>query len=177
MEFGIADITNGWFYWFIKDNEKKVEITASRYAEADFVKQFIVNLTELIRDKREKRFSIYAEPGFTTINMSIDRNNNFNLELAFEHRSDLPNDDMQKAKCYYKFVTSAYQMRSEFVPTILKSFNHYQRSHLMLDCYEENWTVAIGSKNSESFFFPFKELQELHQTASDWGLTDDICNV
>jgi hypothetical protein len=33
MEFGIIDITNGWFRWYLKDNDKKVEITASRYAE------------------------------------------------------------------------------------------------------------------------------------------------
>lgn len=167
MEFGITDITNGWFYWFLKDNKKKVEITASRYAEVDFVKQFLVNLTELIRDKKENRFSIFTEPGFTTVNMSIDRNNNFNLEVAFEHISDILNDDMQKAKHYYKFVTSTYLMRNEFVPTILKSFNRYQRSHLMLDYYDENWTLAIGAMNRENFSFPFKELQELNQTAID----------
>ncbi len=167
MEFGITDITDGWFNWYLKDNKKGVEIIASRYAEEDFVKQFLINLTEFIRDKKEKRFSIFAEPGFVTINMSIDQSDNFNLELAFEHMSDLPDEDMQKAKKYYKFVTSMYLMRTEFVPTILKAFKRYERSHLMLDCYEENWTVAIGWMNREKFSFPFNELQELHLTASD----------
>jgi hypothetical protein len=167
MEFGIRDITNGWFNWYLKDNEKKVEIIASRFAEEDFVKQFLTNLTVVIRDKKETRFSIFAERGFATLNMSIDQNNNFNLELAFEHMSDLPDEDMQKAKKYYKFVTSMYLMRTEFVPTILKEFKRYERSHLMLDCYEENWTVAIGEMDSEKFTFPFHELQELHLTASD----------
>lgn len=167
MEFGIMEITNGWFNWYLKDNEKRVEITASRYAEEDFVKQFFVSLIEFIRDKKEKRFSVFADPGFVTVNMSIDQNNNFNLELAFEHMSDLPDEDMKKAKKYYKFVTSMYLMRTEFVPTILKEFMRYERSHLMLDCYEENWTVAIGGRDSEKFLFPFKELQELHLTASD----------
>lgn len=167
MEFGIIDITNGWFNWYINDDEKRVEITASRYAEEDFVKQLLVSLTELIRDKKEKRFSIYAEPGFVTVNMSIDQNNNFNLEFAFEHMSDLPNEDMKMAKKHYRFVTSMYLMRTEFVPTILKAFKRYERSHLMLDCYEENWTVGIGERDSENFTFPFNELQELHLTASD----------
>lgn len=167
MEFGITDITNGWFNWYLKDNEKRVEIIASRYAEEDFVKQFLTNLTVVIRDKKETRFSIFAEPGFATVKMSIDRNNNFNLELAFEQMSDILYDDMQKAKNYYKFITSMYLMRTEFVPTILKAFTRYERSHLMLDCYEENWTVAIGGMDSEKFSFPFNELQELHLTASD----------
>jgi hypothetical protein len=167
MEFGITDITNGWFNWYLKDNEKKVEITASRYAEVDFVKQFLVNLTELVRDKKEKRFSVFTEPGFITVNMSIDQNKNFNLELAFEYLSDLPDEDMKKTKKYYKFVASMYQMRTEFVPTVLKAFKRYERSHLMLDCYEENWTLAIGGMDSEKFIFPFNELQELHLTASD----------
>lgn len=167
MEFSITDITNGWFRWCLTDNDKRVEMTASRYAELDFAKQFLENLTELIRYKKEKRFSILAEPGFATVNMSIDRNNNFNLEIAFEHMSELPDDDIRKAKHYYKFLTSMYRMRTEFVPTILEAFNYYQRSHLMLDCYEENWTVAIGENDSERFSFPFDELQKLHHTASD----------
>lgn len=167
MEFGIIDIANGWFHWYLCDDEKRIEITASRYAEVDFVKQLLISLTEFIRDKKEKRFSIFAEPGFVTVNMSIDQNNNFNLELAFEHMSDLPDSDMKKAKKYYKFVTSMYLMRTEFVPTILKAFKRYERSHLMLDFYEENWTVAIGERDSENFTFPFNELQELHLTASD----------
>ena len=167
MEFGITDITNGWFYWYLKDNEKKVEITASRYAEVDFVKQFLENITELIRDKKEKRFSIFSEPGLATVNMSLDQNNNFILEVAFDHMSDVLNDDMQEANHYYKFITSTYLMRTEFVSSILKTFNHYQRSHIMLDYYDENWTVAIGGMNSENFSFPFKELQKLHQMASD----------
>ena len=167
MKFGIIDITNGWFNWYLEDDEKRVEITATRYAEVDFVKQLLVSLTEFIRDKKEKRFSIYAEPGFVTVNMSIDQNNNFNLELAFEHMSDVLVVDMKKEKKYYKFVTSMYLMRTQFVPTILKAFKRYERSHLMLDCYEENWTVAIGERDSEKFTFPFTELQELHLTASD----------
>lgn len=167
MEFGIIEIANGWFNWYLEDDEKRIEITSSRYAEEDFVKQLLVSLTEFIRDKKEKRFSIDAEPGFVTVNMSIDQNNNFNLELAFEHMSDLPYEDMKKAKKYYRFVTSMDLMRTEFVPTILKAFKRYERSHLMLDCYEENWTVAIGEMNSEKFTFPFNELKELHLTASD----------
>ena len=167
MEFGIIEITNGWFNWYLKDNEKRVEITATRYAEEDFVKQFLTNLTVVIRDKKETRFLIFAEPGFATVNMSIDRNNNFNLELAFEHMEDILDGDMQKSNNYYKFVTSMYLMRTEFVPTIVKAFKRYERSHLMLDCYEENWTVAIGEMYSEKFTFPFNELQELHLTASD----------
>ena len=167
MEFGIIEIANGWFNWYLEDVEKRIEITSSRYAEEDFVKQFLVSLTEFIRDKKEKRFSIYAEPGFVTVNMSIDQNNNFNLEFAFEHMSDLPNEDMKMAKKYYRFVTSMYLMRTEFVPTILKAFKRYERSHLMLDCYEENWTVSIGERDSEKFIFPFNELKELHLTASD----------
>ena len=167
MKFGIIDITNGWFNWYLEDDEKRVEITATRYAEVDFVKQLLVSLTEFIRDKKEKRFSIYAEPGFVTVNMSIDQNNNFNLELAFEHMSDVLVVDKKKKKKYYKFVTSMYLMRTQFVPTILKAFKRYERSHLMLDCYEENWTIAIGEMNSEKFTFPFNELQELHLTASD----------
>lgn len=167
MEFGIIDITDGWFHWFLKDNEKRVEITASRYAEEDFVKQFLTNLTVIIRDKKETRFSIFAEPGFVTVNMSIDQNDNFNLELAFEHMEDLPDEDMKKAKKYYRFVTSMYLMRTEFVLTILKAFKRFERSHLMQDCYEENWTVAIGGMNNEKFSFPFHELQELYLIASD----------
>jgi len=167
MEFGIIEIANGWFNWYLEDDEKRIEITSSRYAEEDFVKQLLVSLTEFIRDKKEKRFSIDAEPGFVTVNMSIDQNNNFNLELAFEHMSDLPYEDMKKAKKYYRFVTSMDLMRTEFVPTILKAFKRYERSHLMLDCYEENWTVAIGERDSENFTFPFNELQELHLMASD----------
>ena len=81
--------------------------------------------------------------------------------------SDLPDEDMKKEKKYYRFVTSMYLMRTKFVPTILKAFKRYERSHLMLDCYEENWTVAIGERDSEKFTFPFTELQELHLTASD----------
>ena len=167
MEFGIIEITNGWFNWYLKDNEKRVEITASRIAEEDFVKRFLTNLTVVIRDKKETIFSIFAEPGFATVKMSVDRNNNFNLELAFEHMEDFLDGDMQKAKKYYKFVTSMYLMRTEFVPTILKAFKRYERTQLMLDCYEENWTVAIGEMDNEKFTFPFNELQELHLTASD----------
>lgn len=167
MEFGIIEITNGWFNWYLKDNEKRVEITASRIAEEDFVKRFLTNLTVVIRDKKETIFSIFAEPGFSTVKMSVDRNNNFNLELAFEHMEDILDGDMQKAKKYYKFVTSMYLMRTEFVPTILKAFKRYERPQLMLDCYEENWTVAIGEMDNEKFTFPFNELQELHLTASD----------
>ena len=81
MEFVIIEIANGWFRWYLCDDEKRVEITASRYAEVDFVKQLLINLTEFIRDKKEKRFSIFAEPGFVTVNMSIDQNNNFNRNL------------------------------------------------------------------------------------------------
>ncbi len=125
----------------------------------------MVSLTEVIRDKKEKRFSIFAEPGFVTVNMRVESNNNFDLELAFEHMSD--HEDMKTTKKYYRFVTSMYLMRTEFVPTILKAFKRYDRSHLMLDCYEENWTVAIGERDSENFTFPFNELQELHLTASD----------
>lgn len=167
MEFGITDITNGWFNWYLEDNEKRVEISASRVAELDFVKQFLRNLTKLIKDRSETRFSISAEPGFTTINMSIDNNNNFNLELAFEDMSDLQGGDMSKGRHYLKYVTSMYLMRTEFVPSILKAFKRYERSHLMLDCYEENWTLAIGGMDREKFPFPFNELQELHLTASD----------
>lgn len=167
MKFGIIDITNGWFHWYLCDDEKRVVITATRYAELDFIKEFLVSLTELIRDKKEKRFSNFTEPGFVTVNMGIDQNNNFNLELAFDHMADFPDEDMRKANNYYKFVTSMYLMRTEFVPTILKAFKRYERSHLMLDYYEENWTVAIGGMNSEKFSFPFNELQELHLTASD----------
>jgi hypothetical protein len=167
MEFGITDITNGWFYWFIKDKEKKAEMIASRYAEADFVKQFLVSLTELIRDKKEKSFSFFSEPGFTRLNMSIDKSNHFILEVACGHTDDFDHNDKEKAGPCCKFVTDTYQMRNEFVPTILKAFHRYQRSHLMLDYYEENWTVAIGSRNRENFLFPFRELQDLHQAASD----------
>lgn len=167
MEFGIIEIMDGWFHWYLKDNDKRVEITASRYAEDDFVKQLLVSLAELIRDKKEKRFSIYAEPGFVTVNMSMDQNNNFNLKLAFEHMEDLPDEGMEKAKKYCKFVTSMYLMRTELVPAILKEFKRYERSHLMLDCYEENWTAAMGGMNREKFIFPFNELKELHLTASD----------
>lgn len=166
MEFGITDIIDGWFHWYLKDNEKKVEITASRCTDEDFVRRFLVSLTGLIRDKKEKIFEIFAEPGFLTIKMSVDRNNNFNLELAFEEMSDLM-DNMQETKHYYKFVTSMYLMRTEFVPSILKSFNYYERNRVMLDSYEVNWTVAIGTNDSEKFSFPFDELQKLHQTASD----------
>lgn len=76
----------------------------------------MVSITEFIQNKKEKRFSAFAEPGFVTVNMSIDQNNNFNLELAFEHMSDLPDGDMKKTKEYYRFVTSMYLMRTEFVP-------------------------------------------------------------
>ena len=55
MEFGIIDITNGWFRWYLKDNDKS-RITASRYTEEDFVKRFLVCLTEFIRDKKKKDF-------------------------------------------------------------------------------------------------------------------------
>lgn len=127
----------------------------------------MVCLTEFIRDKNEKRFSFQADLGYVTVNISIHENNKFNLELAFEHMSDLPNGDLKKARKYYRFVTSMHLMRTEFVPTILKAFKRYERSHLMLDCYEENWTVAIGERDSEKFIFPFNELQELHLTASD----------
>ena len=96
MEFGIIEIESGWFRWYLKDNEKSVEISASRYAEADFVKQFLISLTEVIRDKEEKRFSIFAEPYFVTVNMSVDQSFNFSLELAFEHMSDLPDEDIKK---------------------------------------------------------------------------------
>jgi hypothetical protein len=167
MEFGIIDITNGWFRWYLKDNDKKVEITASRYAEEDFVKRFLVCLTEFIRDKKEKRFSFFAEPGFSTINMSIDQNNSFNLEIAFEHMSDIMDRDMQKAINYHKFVASMYLMRTEFVPSILKAFKHYEISQLMLDSYKENWTLALGEKDKGEFSFPFHELQALHKVASD----------
>lgn len=167
MKFGIIEIADGWFKWYLEDDEKRVEIITSRYAEEDFVKQFLVSLTEVIRDKKEKSFSIFSEPGFVTINMRVDSNSNFNIELVGEQKAELPNEDMKVAKKYNRFVTSMYLMRTEFVPTILKAFRHYERSHLMLDYYEENWTVALGARDSENFIFPFHELEELHLTASD----------
>ncbi|HPU62552.1 MAG TPA: hypothetical protein PK304_00190 [Mobilitalea sp.] len=167
MEFGITEIFGGWFKWYIKDNEKKVEITASRYAKEDFVKQLLISLTDIIRDRTEKRFFIFAEPDYTTIIMSADNNDNFIMELAFEHMDDFTDRDIKNARHYCKFETSMYLMKTEFVPTILKAFRYYERSKLMLDYYEENWTYAFGESDSEKFTFPFDELRKLHITASD----------
>jgi hypothetical protein len=167
MEFGINSIEDGWFKWYVRDKVQKVELTASRYDAEDFVKKLLINLTEIIRSNQENIFSFFSEPGFVTIKMKIEDNDMFTMELACSDNEIHISDDITCAKKYNIFTISMFHMRTEFVPTILKSFQYYQRSHLMLDYYEENWTVAIGGANSEKFSFPFKELQELNQIASD----------
>ena len=166
MEFGIISIEDGWFKWYVQDNVQKVEITASRYDSEDNVKKLLVNLTDIIRYRKENVLSFSSESGCVAIKMNVEENDVFTMELASSDREIHLNDDITCDKKYNKFSISMFQMRTEFVSTILKSFKYYQRSHLMLDYYDENWTVAIGSRDSEKFSFPFNELQELHQVAS-----------
>ncbi|MDF2544078.1 MAG: hypothetical protein K0S47_3796 [Herbinix sp.] len=168
MEFGIRSIESGWFNWYIQDKVQKVEMTASRYDNEDFVKKFLVNLTDIIRHRQENIFSFFSEPEYVTIKMKVEDNDMFTMEIACSDSEIHSTGDITTCtEIYNKFSISMFQLRTEFVPTIIKSFHYYQRSHLMLDCYEENWTIAIGEKDSENFMFPFNELQELHQTASD----------
>lgn len=167
MEFGIISIESGWFKWYVQDNLQKVEITASRYDSEDFVKKLLVNLTDIIQNRQENIFSFFSEPGYVTIKMTADNNDMFTMELACSDSEIQLSDDIMNAKNYNRFSVTMFHMRTEFVLTILKSFKRYQRSHLMLDYYEENWSLAIGGLDSESFSFPFHELQELHLTASD----------
>ena len=167
MEFGIISIEDGRFKWYVQDNVQKVEITASRYDSEDYVKKLLVNLTDIICHRKENVLSFTSESGCVAIKMKVEDNDVFTMELVCSDSEIHSNHDMIYAKKCNKFSISMFQMRTEFVSTILKSFKYYQRSHLMLDYYDENWTVAIGSRDSEKFSFPFNELQELHQAASD----------
>lgn len=167
MEFGIKSLKDGWFDWYINDNEKTVEITASSVTEHDFVKQLLRSLTVLIKDRTESRFSIFVEPGYETINMKVDDNNNFILEMVFEDVLEIQDGDMSQGQNYERFVTDMYRMRTEFVPSIIKAFKYYERSILMLEYYEVHWTLSTQWGDVEEFSFPKEELQQLHLVASD----------
>jgi hypothetical protein len=164
MKFGIVNLSNGWFQWFVRDDIQKVEVTASRYAEVDFVKLFLKSLTDIIRSKKEQSFSFFSEPGFVTIKMIIEDNDMFTMKIALSDR-EINLDEKEEGANYSKFSESMYQMRTEFVPSTISAFRQFEKTQNKLDYYNENWSEVMGSR--DVFEYPFEELQELHKVASD----------
>lgn len=167
MRFGITNLSNGWFYWFLQDDIEKVEFIASRYDDVDFVKLLLRNLTDIIRNRKTNSFSFFSEPGFVTIKMKPENNDMFTIEIAYNDRAINLNENMKCSSKYYSFTVTMFCIRTEFVPSIIKVFKEFEKSSDKLDYYIENWSEALGIQDRDIFEYPFKELQELNKTASD----------